>query len=787
MKLIFTYFLLAFSVILNAQTVQLHPTINSIGVEVQLPSGYDVDKTARCFFKYKKLSESEWKDGFEADRILMSGIDQFRGSIFFAEDNSGYEVEITLMDSIPNITSQVLPIANAFTWSNPQFNQMGNIKWVAPNGSGTLYTEANPGKLTTLLSSGGVTCGTTVLFMDGIYTDVGLALQIYNHCTEKTPIQFFAAPGSNPVIDGGVTSTLSWTPNANIPNLYSASLPTGTEYSNLCLIDGNAIYAYPTLTANIWFGNYNLVDLNFGFDGFVRNNSGIWLHTQSGINPNNFEVTLSKAFRFLALYGNNKDAYLRIKGITFQHFAKPSFSGNSEYSATVFDIRGAHQITFEDCHFLYNNSHISFSSQCNNIIIQNCEFKHSNGIFSHAMIKKSLITSALEPTSRGRAIETGAIELGTNKNVIIRNNTFDGVNSSVIGVTQIEEADIYENLFLDNFDAIECDGNWSNLRVWNNEIVRPMAGFSMAPPMIGPRYFYRNVVHSMQGRRNEQDDPYFVGCQPPVEYVSAGVGIKTNPGVAGNIGNLYFINNTFYADDELGFVFTSWDSEWRMAKFINNIYADQNKQVGYFHSLGNNSDYQFYSENDNYFSENSAAPLLVAKEMHGQYNCIDVETVEDIQTTLSAISGSNAIQIVQPYHLNPEFVTTTQGGFFLSENSPVINQGIVVNGFYDFVGLPDLGAKESEIILSSFDASAEIKVQLFPNPASEVVNFSFPAKMKVKQITISNNLGQLVDMKHSFSSTSNISYNIKHLHKGIYFVTLYFENGQKTALKFIKA
>jgi hypothetical protein len=786
MKIFYTFLLLGLAISVSAQTVYLHANINSVGVEVQLPSGFDHDKSARCFFKYKKLSESEWKDGFEADRILISGVDEFRGSIFLAEENTGYEVEVTIIDSIPNITTQILPVVAVQTLMNPQFVHLGNIKWVSPNGSGTLYTEANPGKLTTLLSSGGVTCGTTVLLLDGIYSDVGLALQIYNHCTEKTPIQFFAAPGAHPIIDGGITTTLTWTPNANLPNLYSANLPAGTDYSNLCLINGEALYAYPTLTANILFGNYNLVDLNFGFDGFVRNNASIWLHTQSGLNPNNSEITLSKAFRFLTFYGNNKDAFLRVKGITFQHFAKPSFSGTAEFSATVFDLRNVHHVVFDDCKFLYNNSHISFSGQCNDILIQNSEFKHSNGKYSHAMIKKSLLTNPFDPTTRGRATETGAIELSSNKNVIIRNNLFDGVNSGVVGVNLIEEADIYDNLFTDNFDAIECDGNWSNLRVWNNEIVRPMAGFSMAPPMIGPRYFYRNVVHGMQGRRNEQDDPYFVGCEPITNYLSAGVGIKTNPGVAGNLGNLYFINNTFYAEDALGFVFTSWDSEWRFAKFINNIYSHQNHHVGYFHSLGNNDDFQFYSQNDNYFSENDLSPLLVAKEMHGQYNCININEIELIESTLSSISGSNEFQFINPIHQNPEFVSTVQGGFLLSETSPMVNQGIIVKGFYDFVEFPDLGAKESEVILTTWNDITENQLHLFPNPTTDIVTISGTKMMNVKQVTIINFVGQIMGKTNNFYSDAPIKVNTENWHKGVYCIVIEFENGQQSTLKFVK-
>lgn len=88
-------------------------------------------------------------------------------------------------------------------------------------------------------------------------------------------------------------------------------------------------------------------------------------------------------------------------------------------------------------------------------------------------------------------------------------------------------------------------------------MIRPMAGILAAPPLIGPRYFYRNTFHGMKGRINEKDDPYFIGCEPVgTNYRGQAIGIKTNSGYSGiqPRGNIYFINNTFHAEDTMGFV-----------------------------------------------------------------------------------------------------------------------------------------------------------------------------------------------------------------------------------------
>lgn len=123
--------------------------------------------------------------------------------------------------------------------------------------------------------------------------------------------------------------------------------------------------------------------------------------------------------------------------------------------------------------------------------------------------------------------------------------SFEGTCSGIVKQFEsgiIQDADIYDNTFNYNFDAIECDGQWSNLRVWNNEIKGAMAGISMAPPLIGPRYFYRNTIHHIAGRPNIQNDPYYIGCSPPLNFKSAGVGIKSNSGAIPDdqAGNVYF-------------------------------------------------------------------------------------------------------------------------------------------------------------------------------------------------------------------------------------------------------
>jgi hypothetical protein len=775
MKTLLPFLLTTLWLTVHSQTVQLIPSINSIGVKVVLPQGYDTDQTAHCTFRYKPTAQTAWQDGFEADRILLTAVDQFRGTVFMVNENTSYDVEVTLTDSLPVLSTQTLAVVTVITLSSPQFTPTANVKWVSPAGSGILYTQVSPGNLATLMASGQVSCGTTVMLMNGVYPVINYVLNITSNCTDITPIQFLAAPGANPVFDGGITTNLVWTPHASNPNLYWALMPPGTGFTNLCLLGNYMLYPYPSLTPEVLLGNFNLGQLSYGVDGFVRDSTVIWINTQSGINPNDSTVTLSKTRRCFIVYGNNHNVYLKFKGIAFKNIARPKTLLPDlaiEYDAIVFDIRNAHQISFDSCNFSYNSNDINFQNKCDNLIIQNCTFENRAGMWTHAMIKHSsdnTFNNIFFPASLRRNVETAALFIETGSSIIIRNNKFSGVNSGVASYFAqglIEEADIESNIFINNFDAIEADGYWCNLRVWNNEIINPMAGFSVAPPLIGPRYYYRNVVHGMQQRPNIPQDHCYTGCLVTSgNCLSSGVGVKTNSGYTGtDAGNLYFINNTFYANDSLGFAFAMpLGNQWRKLMLINNIFAHGIYHSAEFGMLSNMSTYQHYSQNDNYFSYNPLASLV-------RLNCAPVNNVAQFQNQFQTVTGSPFITVINPINANPQFNYIGQGGFYLLPGSPLIDQGVAVSGFYDYTTLPDVGAHESGWPLSVSSSLHNSDIRLFPNPASEycLVQFNAP---QTGMLQIFNSTGQLVSsMQISNAATAEIK--TENWAAGIYIVQI---------------
>lgn len=785
------FFLITIFISVNAQQIVLTPTYHSMGVKVTNISSAD-----SCQVEYKKSNQSNWLLAYSPDKVTISAVDQFRGSLFLLDENTKYDVRVTVYDGTNALE---LPVMQQTTMNVPTFDQTSNVKWVSPNGAGNNYTQSNPGNINTLFTSTQLSCGTTVLLMDGIYAvKDGLSLNINNACTELSPIIIKAVPGANPIVEGGQIINSLWTQHNSIPHLYYTPIPPEAAHSNICVMGSKALYPYPSLISDFVLGNYNLIDLNFGYDGFVRDENTIWIKTLEGTNPNLETVTVSKSYRFLTVYGNNKSAFLKIKGITFKHFGKPLLnppgSAQDAYAATVFDLRNVHHIYIDSCNFEYNTNNIGFSNQCDNFTIQHCNFKHDVGKWSHAMIKKSHVNLFINAATRGRAVESPAIFMHLCKQGIIRNNTFDGMNSGVESYFDTgfnEEIDVYNNTFIDNFDAIECDGLWSNLRAWNNDIVRPMAGISAAPPLIGPRYFFRNTIHGMKGRMNEADDPFFTGCYPVgTNYRGQGIGIKTNSEYEGPIhpSNLYFFNNTFHAEDTLGFVFTSWKSEWGKAIFINNAYAHKVRHPFYYFDLGNktkNGNFQISSLNENYFSYDNAAPIIVAKHVHGSYDCTNIFNVQSIQTTLRSISGSANIVIQNPSQHNPLFKSTGNSDFELDVNSPLIDAGAQIQGFYDFKGKnPDIGAKESNFPSSVGGNDAMRKIKIYPNPTSDWIQIEMPNEEDNVTIRIFNTMGQLLKTLHINDVKPKVI-EMNQYAEGVYFFEVNNKN-LRSILKIVK-
>ncbi|MEM7373935.1 MAG: right-handed parallel beta-helix repeat-containing protein [Bacteroidota bacterium] len=743
----------------KTQSLDIHPLYHSAGVNVQLPTGFDTDESSHCVVEYKSSDSTNWLSAYFPDRISWKGEDAFRVSLFNLLPGEVYDIRAFITDSVPIVEQWAIPADTFSTLAEPKVLATSTVFWVSPDGSGTDYTEQHPGELASLFQTN-ISCGTTIYLMDGIYATGDMVLNIWSDCSPTAPIQILAAPGANPILDGGYHSPLEWNQSANDSALFFAGLPNSVSYTNLFLLNGVRLFPYSTLDPNIISGNYHLRALNFEFDGFVRDHQTIYLKTLAGTDPAQSSVVLSQRFRALTINGMGHDTYLTLKGITFQYYGKSSVSTNGAFTAIALLLRGTNHVLIDSCSFSYNDESLVIQGGPSKLTIQNCTFTDNTGLWKHAMFKKSEANSTiLYPTSLGRGLENSGIQYGdgTNgsQNIVIRNNNIDGLTNGIGFATWnsgIENIDIYGNIVRNCFDGLEVDGLFSHAKVWDNDVSHILAGISLAPPRIGPVYVYRNVFHHIISRENESDDPHFVRCAPPQAYMSAGVGIKTNPGsLFDDAASLHFINNTFHSADSIGFMMYSWDDEWKHASFLNNCFYGKNNDLFFFTALiGPNSipdsSFQLSSIHDNY-AVSPPHRIAIAKETHGQYACHAIPGVDSLATILSTLTQSPYIQIKDPHTDLPEFLDADQGDFRLGASSPLIDAGMRVDGFYDFRGLaPDIGAKESDVaIVDGLEGEnlIEKRVSVYPNPSPGNINIQ--ADSRIRSVLIYSSQGQLLD------------------------------------------
>ncbi|MBO6515474.1 MAG: hypothetical protein JJ975_02890 [Bacteroidia bacterium] len=770
-----------YTTLLNAQVTTCSANYHSAAIRIDLPASWDSDLSSECKVEYRQDGQTTWLKAFEADLTEYGNTVSFRTSLFHLEPETKYFVRGVIIDQTPVLDSLIIQEQSFVTRTEPYFPPTTHVFWVSPDGSGTAYTESTPGDLKTLLKSG-LSCGSTVLLKGGSYPAGDMTLNLYVDCDDKQPIIIRAAPNARPVIDGGYYSKLNWKQNTGDSLMYSATLPSEVAYTNLMVLNNQRLYPYSTVGSNAFLGNYHLTALNFGSDGFCRNANSIYLKTREGVDPDTAEVILSSQFRGLTIQGNGKNVFLRIKGLVFQHFGKSRVDLSGGYVANCLGIRNCNEVVLDSCEFRFNDVPLQFQGGCSNLTVQHCTFLDNIGDWSHAMIKKTVSNqNQLYPTSMGRSLENAGIHYseGANgsQNVVYRYNIIQGIGDGIgfrTLTTGIYNMDFYQNSVSNCFDGVEFDGLFSNLKVWGNVLDSNVSSISIAPPRLGPAYFYRNTIHHTISRRNTKDDTYLVRCEPPSQYRSQGVGIKSNIGdVVPDASRLHFVNNTFHSTDSNSFVQYLWDDEWKHIDFRNNIFYNPSNTLffnnGVYQSPGQlDTNFQFSSASDCYYSGNQ--PLLEIKEVHGQYNCEDVFDLDSLMAKWSGAMNTTSIRVQNALQLDPQFVDEAHDDFALISTSRLIENGEVVHGFYDFKGrAPDIGARESNIDSTSsvqLVSKPEPTVLLYPNPASTRVYTSMA-------------IDQLVDVSGRQYSVRLIKrtarnglimreYDLRHIKQGVY-------------------
>jgi hypothetical protein len=188
---------------------------------------------------------------------------------------------------------------------------------------------------------------------------------------------------------------------------------------------------------------------------------------------------------------------------------------------------------------------------------------------------------------------------------------------------------------------------------------------------------------------------------------------------------------------------------------------------------------------------------LCATDLSSDYNCFYADvplhmynpsngsliSFSDWQT-----SGNDASSLdVDPLFYNP--TPQTDSDFILSSISSCINAGIDVGLLDDYfglsiLGLPDIGAIESNETSNLYEVESKILLNIYPNPFSFETSLKTDISLKNGTITIVNSTGQTVKQINNITGQEITLYR-NNLPNGLYFFRLTEENKTSSIYKLL--
>ena len=757
-------------------TLKTTPTFNSIGY-ILTSADSNFSSTAKLTITYKESNGQSWKQAFPSSFDSQSK--QWRGSLFLLDSNTKYTINILAVGSSK---SQLLT-DSVTTLTPPVITQLGNVKYISPSGTGTAYSFSQPGNLQTLFSSG-ISCGTTIILKGGDYYIGDLNLNLQNYCTEGTPIVFTAAPGETPVFNGGDTTRYIWTKTPADSTIYTTTAHSDIAYTSLCLLnDSLRLYPYGLLVPAA-FPYPSLTDLGYDLSGFYRKDSTFYFKTLDGLNPNDQHLTFSSKSRCITIDGNSKNNYIYLKGITFKYYAKPIITKNifslvdGDYPASTMIFKNTNHVVIDNCHFEYCNWPVNFSDSCSGTLIQNCTFIDGVGKYSHGAFKQTRDVTVLDQGSYGRYMEYAALNFGTQAyNTIIRNNNVDGYIGGLVGKSLFPDAasletDIYNNHVSNCYNGINADGGSINTRTWNNTVEHCSVGLSFINASFGPNYIFRNVIHHIIERKN-QNDIFFLDCDNTTSTKIWGTGIKLNASPrTTNPPDMIFVNNTFHTADTIGFDMYLWNSTWKSVYSRNNIYYSEGMSSFFLDGIKDDTLYNFNSRSDCYYNKNNT--IATIQPTNGIPECNRYPNIATFNEGLRNITKDVRCSVSNGFTANPDFKSISSNDYSLTSVSPLIDKGEIIPGFSEnFSGTsPDIGAIEHASSVSVYEEyeNTPNRFSIYPNPANGTVFIRYYGKNGKEQFDIYSMLGKKETSLTGLNGWNELKVPVDNLTSGVYYI-----------------
>ncbi len=781
-KLLIFCILIGFHHISIGQSVlDIYPNYNTIGVNIFLNSP-DLENDATAVLEYKKSSENNWKPGFNLSRV-DNKFNVLSGTVFWCTPNTSYDIRVTIKDpTTPTLDGKLLT-GSTQTRLELQPPTPLKVLYVSPDGSGTSFTQAQPGRLQDALNA--AVAGTKIQLDSGNYF-VG-NLTIPNSGTASNPIQIVGSPDGKSILNGSYEIPLVWTAFGN-QGVWQTS--TSAINPNLVIADGVRLYphqTYPdlvneqiTLIYNPILGNHTeeagisgfyrnptgLPLINFG-DPAGINNTKLYIKFLDNSNPNDKDIHVTRQAKCLTLNNNN---HIYIKGLTFKYYGLG-------HIATALIIDNSSDITVDACFFDANNTGIRLNYDSKNITISNTEFK-DYFVNWHAWKVKATQDDGLflERFPRlSRYMEKGGIMVGNDffgRGIVIRKNKFSGYHQAghiapkMTSISNVAdtlkrgfEIDFYDNELIGVTGDFELDGHSRNIRVYNNHFSH-IHTFSVAPAQDGPTYIMRNVFDDII------PDEYFYSSSL---RQAKGQPLKFQYGdqnTTSRNGDIFFFHNTintgniafgmFFNQTAIPDVFKRFVSKNNV--IVNNSGIDLRIRTLTFPNLERS--------HNGYFSHNTTIASIDTNNTGGQ----DFNDISE----LYSIYGweQNSIQE------SPLFVDATNGDYHLNDSSPMIDAGTIIIGINEddyFGAKPDIGAFEWSSTNNIIEEKADNDIIVFPNPipSGGILTIKINS-FKGGKLTINNVHGQRV-YAHVLNREIT-SIDLKDLLPGVYFIVINLDN-----------
>ncbi len=641
--------------------LEMHATMESIGVVVNIPNDENVDNTA--LIRYRRVGESPWLDG--PDMIEDRNSNEWRGSLVHLDPGTQYEIQVVFSDQngVPtrNVEGEIS--------TRPDYPDVGP--------TGQILHVPDDGELQAVIAQ--ARSGDTIRIRSGVYyTDVLLTTE--NSGKDGRYLTIEADPGSKVVIDGS-------DPNINDPivdnwraysdNIFFTDLDwekVGCSESPLPGYvgekrDGDSVRYLLYRGPDEWNKFLNSPPGSAYYDCAGR----LFIKTYDEEDPDIHEIHVSKLRNGIELAGAD---FVRLRNLEIRYFGEygiyfsdPGADNNVVEQNIVHGIAKYH-VRLGDSPTQGNSDNLIQNNQ-----FYELGYRDSGWTWDQQYDYAHLVSIRLLDAGPGN---------------VIRHNTFQNGTDAISIINRSHHTDVYENVIFDCMDdGIEVDNEpGQNIRVWRNSIYYCYSGisnqdwFTGAPDYSGPVYIFRNVIEG----GNDPQDRYDLDGEIYSTAYAFKVGSDFN-----ETHHIFYYHNTIHIPDSEQNGNGIQDAGGR---FFSGVTARNNLFITtryVFYLRGLSSVYNHDFDCDSLYSDRMVEnePFIQWSRIGGPDGDGSYSSLLDFQSAtgqeLNGISGDGPAKWFDNR---------------LKVGSPEIDNGCVIVGFNDrgpwkYLGLsPDIGAVE---------------------------------------------------------------------------------------------